>query len=71
MCHIDSVYNWQNADIIGHACWTNLQSATAFRGFGAPQGMFATETIMTHIAEQCNIDVNEVNVCISERGIYY
>uniref|UniRef100_A0A914VPR6 Aldehyde oxidase/xanthine dehydrogenase a/b hammerhead domain-containing protein n=1 Tax=Plectus sambesii TaxID=2011161 RepID=A0A914VPR6_9BILA len=64
--HIDSVYKWTNADFIGHLCKTNLQSATAYRGFGAPQAMYATETIMTHIAEATGLDINELR----EKNLY-
>lgn len=39
-------------------CKTNCASNTAFRGFGGPQGMFCTETIMKHISEELNIDVD-------------
>lgn len=59
--HIDSVYKWGNADIIGHLCKTNLQSGTAFRGFGAPQAMYATETVMAHISEEIGLDIDKVS----------
>ncbi len=32
------------------ACRTNTVSNTAFRGFGGPQGVFAIEAVMTHVA---------------------
>ncbi|KAK0398793.1 hypothetical protein QR680_002757 [Steinernema hermaphroditum] len=57
--HIDNVYKFGNADIHGKMCRTNLASNTAFRGFGGPQGMFATETIMKHVAETYGFDVDE------------
>ncbi|KIH48069.1 hypothetical protein ANCDUO_21865, partial [Ancylostoma duodenale] len=56
MVHIDNVYKFPNADIRGRMCRTNLASNTAFRGFGGPQGMFCTETLVKHIAEQLNMD---------------
>uniref|UniRef100_A0A0M3K673 Xanthine dehydrogenase (inferred by orthology to a D. melanogaster protein) n=1 Tax=Anisakis simplex TaxID=6269 RepID=A0A0M3K673_ANISI len=58
--HFDNVYRFPNAEIGGRMCRTNLASNTAFRGFGGPQGMFATETMMLQIAEQCGFDVNEI-----------
>ena len=32
-----------------------------FSGFGGPQSMFATETMMRHLAEEFGLDVDEVN----------
>ncbi|VDM49917.1 unnamed protein product [Toxocara canis] len=66
MVHADSVYRWPNADIYGRICKTNLASNTAFRGFGAPQAMFATETMLKQLAEQHGFDVNEIR----EKNMY-
>jgi xanthine dehydrogenase large subunit len=44
--HIDNCYYLPNLHIVGHRCKTNMQSATAFRGFGGPQGMFGIETVI-------------------------
>uniref|UniRef100_A0A9J2Q8P4 xanthine dehydrogenase n=1 Tax=Ascaris lumbricoides TaxID=6252 RepID=A0A9J2Q8P4_ASCLU len=66
MVHADSVYRWPNADIYGRVCKTNLASNTAFRGFGAPQAMFATETMLKHVAEEYGFDVNEIR----EKNMY-
>ncbi|KAL6737361.1 hypothetical protein Aduo_011012 [Ancylostoma duodenale] len=60
MVHIDNVYKFPNADIRGRMCRTNLASNTAFRGFGGPQGMFCTETLVKHIAEQLNMDHDKI-----------
>nr|CDJ95017.1 Ferredoxin and [2Fe-2S]-binding and Molybdopterin dehydrogenase and CO dehydrogenase flavoprotein and Aldehyde oxidase xanthine dehydrogenase and Aldehyde oxidase and xanthine dehydrogenase domain containing protein [Haemonchus contortus] len=65
MVHIDNVYKFPNADIEGRLCKTNLASNTAFRGFGGPQGMFCTETLVKHIAEELNLDhdkIREINM---------
>ncbi|GMT22071.1 hypothetical protein PFISCL1PPCAC_13368 [Pristionchus fissidentatus] len=59
MTHIDNVYHFPNADVVGKLCRTNLASNTAYRGFGGPQGMFATEAIMFHAAEDLGMDVDE------------
>lgn len=33
----DNVYRFDQMDVVGQLCRTNLASNTAFRGFGAPQ----------------------------------
>ena len=58
--HIDNCYYLPNLAIISHRCKTNMQSATAFRGFGGPQGMFGIETVIEQIARQLGKDPLEV-----------
>jgi len=60
MLHADNAYYLPNARIIGRACRTNLPPNTAFRGFGAPQGIFAIEYIMERIARKLGVDPLEV-----------
>uniref|UniRef100_A0A0K0DJC4 Ald_Xan_dh_C2 domain-containing protein n=1 Tax=Angiostrongylus cantonensis TaxID=6313 RepID=A0A0K0DJC4_ANGCA len=60
MVHIDNCYMFPNADIHGRMCKTNLSSNTAFRGFGGPQAMFCTETLMKHVSEELNLDHDEL-----------
>ncbi|KAJ1372162.1 hypothetical protein KIN20_034243 [Parelaphostrongylus tenuis] len=60
MVHIDNCYKFPNADIHGRMCKTNLSSNTAFRGFGGPQAMFCTETMMKQVAEELNLDHDEI-----------
>ena len=63
--HIDNCYYLPNLSIISHRCKTNMQSATAFRGFGGPQGMFAIETIIEQIAQKLDkdpLDVRQANL---------
>lgn len=60
VCHITNTYYIPHARVSGYACATNLPSNTAFRGFGAPQGMFFAESIIDHIARELNIDSNIV-----------
>ncbi|CAM9401688.1 unnamed protein product, partial [Discosporangium mesarthrocarpum] len=48
--HIDNCYRWPNLRCAGWVCKTNQASHTAFRGFGGPQGMLVTETVMDHLA---------------------
>ncbi|MFM7243746.1 MAG: molybdopterin cofactor-binding domain-containing protein, partial [Planctomycetaceae bacterium] len=39
-----------NVEIRGRVCFTNVAPATAFRGFGGPQGMAVTESVIQEIA---------------------
>lgn len=48
--HIDNTYFIPNIEVNAYACKTNLPSNTAFRGFGAPQGMFAAENMIRDVA---------------------
>ena len=56
MFHCDNAYFLQNARIVSHRCKTNTVSNTAFRGFGAPQGMFAIEHVIDDIARTLGLD---------------
>eukprot|EP00884_Botryococcus_braunii_P020062 jgi/Botrbrau1/673/Bobra.0161s0056.1 len=44
----------------GHVCKTHTASNTAFRGFGAPQGMAFTEMIMDHVARTLQRPPHEI-----------
>ncbi|KAK3284520.1 xylitol dehydrogenase [Cymbomonas tetramitiformis] len=48
--HCDNSYKWPNLRAVGHCCYTNQSSNTAFRGFGGPQGMMLTEMIIERVA---------------------
>ncbi len=50
MLHSDNCYHIPHIAITSHRLKTNTQSATAFRGFGGPQGMIGMERVMDHIA---------------------
>ena len=58
--HIDNTYHIPALKLISHRCKTHTQSATAFRGFGGPQGMFGIETVMDEIAATLKKDPLEV-----------
>jgi len=58
--HIDNCYYLPNLQLISHRCKTHTQSATAFRGFGGPQGMFAIETVIEQIANTLGKDPLQV-----------
>lgn len=60
LLHIDNCYYLPHLKIISHRCKTHMQSATAFRGFGGPQGMFAIETVIEEIAHRLGKDALEV-----------
>jgi xanthine dehydrogenase large subunit len=63
--HIDNCYFIPNLKLISHRCKTNTQRATAFRGFGGPQGMFGIETIIEQIANDIGkdpLDVRMLNI---------
>jgi xanthine dehydrogenase large subunit len=50
LCHADNAYWLPDIRVRGYACRTNTVSNTAFRGFGGPQGIFAIEAAITHVA---------------------
>lgn len=58
--HIDNCYHIPALKLVSHRCKTNTQSATAFRGFGGPQGMFGIETVIEQIANTLGKDPLEV-----------
>ncbi len=60
MMHADNSYWVPNIKIVGNAWKTNLPSNTAFRGFGGPQGVAATENIIDRIARFLKKDAAEV-----------
>ncbi|RYG92882.1 xanthine dehydrogenase molybdopterin binding subunit [Loktanella sp. IMCC34160] len=64
MLHADNAYLLDHARITSHRLRTNTQSATAYRGFGGPQGIFGIERVMDHIAHTLGLDpiaVRQVN----------
>lgn len=56
MLHADNAYDLPAARITSHRLKTNTQSATAFRGFGGPQGMVGIERVMDHVAHHLSVD---------------
>ncbi|PKU24489.1 xanthine dehydrogenase molybdopterin binding subunit [Telmatospirillum siberiense] len=56
LSHADNAYFYPAARIRGFCCKTNLQSNTAFRGFGAPQGVIAAEAMLDDIAHHLGRD---------------
>lgn len=56
MLHTDNAYRIDHVRVFGRPCRTNLPPATAFRGFGAPQGILVIETIIERIADFLGLD---------------
>ncbi|MEP1942717.1 MAG: xanthine dehydrogenase molybdopterin binding subunit, partial [Sulfitobacter sp.] len=56
MLHADNAYHLHDVRITSHRLKTNTQSATAFRGFGGPQGVIGIERVMDHIAHHLGLD---------------
>ncbi|WP_299613374.1 xanthine dehydrogenase molybdopterin binding subunit [uncultured Tateyamaria sp.] len=62
MLHADNAYWLPHVRIESHRLRTNTQSATAFRGFGGPQGMLGMERIVDHVAGHLGLDPLAVRV---------
>ncbi|KKY33514.1 putative xanthine dehydrogenase [Diaporthe ampelina] len=60
LTHVDNCYEIPDVWVRGHVCKTNTHSNTAFRGFGGPQGMFITESIISAVAEGLDVPVDEI-----------
>ena len=60
MLHADNAYHLPAARIESHRLRTNTQSATAFRGFGGPQGILGIEEVIDRIARALGKDALEV-----------
>lgn len=64
MLHSENAYMIENHRVVGRPCRTNLPPATAFRGFGAPQGIFMIETAIQRVAHALGKDpysIRELN----------
>jgi xanthine dehydrogenase large subunit len=66
MLHADNCYHLPHIRIESHRLKTNTQSATAFRGFGGPQGMVGIERVMDHVAFALGLDP----VTVRKRNFY-
>ncbi|MDH2325703.1 xanthine dehydrogenase molybdopterin binding subunit [Cereibacter sp. SYSU M97828] len=60
MLHADNAYFLPAVRIESHRLRTNTQSATAYRGFGGPQGVIGIERVIDHIAHTLGMDPLEV-----------
>lgn len=66
MFHADNCYFLPDVEILSERLKTNTVSATAFRGFGGPQGMLAIERVCDHVAARLGLDPLEVR----QRNLY-
>ena len=66
LLHIDNCYYLPNLKAVSHRCKTHTQSATAFRGFGGPQGMMGIESVIDDIARRLGLDPLDVR----QRNLY-
>lgn len=66
LTHMENSYWIPHVHLRGHVCKTNTHSNTAFRGFGAPQGMYIAECIMTEVADSLGISVDDFR----EKNLY-
>ncbi|MBJ3762362.1 molybdopterin-dependent oxidoreductase [Maribius pontilimi] len=72
MLHADNAYHLTDVEIVSHRLRTNTQSATAFRGFGGPQGMLGIERVMDEIAHALGrdpLEVRRVNFYAAARDV--
>jgi xanthine dehydrogenase large subunit len=71
--HADNCYHLAAVRIVSHRCKTHTQSATAFRGFGGPQGMMAAEHVLDEVARTLRkdpLDVRKANFYVpGERDV--
>lgn len=71
--HVDNAYFLGDVEIVSYRCKTNVQSHTAFRGFGGPQGMIVMEAILGDIARALGkdaLDVRKANLYgMDERNV--
>ncbi len=73
VCHVDNAYFLEHLHLVSHRCKTHTVSNTAFRGFGAPQGMMIVESVLDDIARRIGkdpLDVRRINFYgVSERNV--
>jgi xanthine dehydrogenase large subunit len=60
--HSTNAYFIPNSEVTVYSCKTNLPPNTAFRGFGAPQGMFVIESAIAMAANQLKIPARVIQV---------
>ncbi len=66
LCHVDNAYFLPAVRIRSLRCKTHTVSATAFRGFGGPQGMLVIETVLDDIARHLQLDP----LLVRQRNVY-
>jgi len=67
--HGNGVYTFPNTYLKGDGIGTNTFPSCAFRGFGAPQTLFAIETHLDHLAHHLGVDPLEFKMrYVSKQG---
>ena len=67
--HGNGVYTFPSTYLKGEGMATNMFPSDAFRGFGAPQTIFAVETHLDHIARHLGVDPLELKMqYIAKKG---
>ncbi len=72
--HCNGSYFIPNLKATGYSCKTNLPPNTAFRGFGAPQGIFAIESAVYLAAKKLKVrpeQIQEVNLLKEDNKFHY
>lgn len=69
MLHADNCYHLPHIRIESHRLKTNTCSATAYRGFGGPQGMVGIERVLDHVAFEVGREPLEVRKANFYRGM--
>jgi len=69
MLHADNCYHLAHVRIESHRLKTNTCSATAYRGFGGPQGMVGIERVLDHVAFVVGREPLEVRKANFYRGM--
>jgi xanthine dehydrogenase large subunit len=72
--HAASAYRIPNVRVTGYMCRTNLVPFTAFRGFGAPQGVFVIESAIERAAEALGVralDIQRKNLLKPGDSFHY
>ena len=62
LLHADNAYFFENFQATGQVCRTNVPPNTAFRGFGGPQAVAATENVIQRVAEFLKVDALDVRL---------
>lgn len=60
--HFVGPYEIENVKLDGYLVFTNKPPASAMRGFGAPQVLFATETLINRAAKKLGIDSIDIRI---------
>ena len=58
--HCSGPYRYESAKVLGRAVYTNSAIKGAMRGFGAPQTLFATDSLIEEIAAKLGMDPFEI-----------